>query len=87
MAQEDTKRFNYVAMAVTGIATLAYMTMYLCSKVSQAAAQKQRNGSTSGVIDRKWNRSISCFACKNDAINKSLKIITSLVTPQVIYFI
>ena len=29
MAKEDTKRFNYVAMAVTGIATMAYLAMYL----------------------------------------------------------
>jgi len=28
MAREETKRFNYVAMAVTGIATLAYLTMF-----------------------------------------------------------
>jgi bacteriorhodopsin len=28
MAQEETKRFNYVAMAVTGIATMAYLAMY-----------------------------------------------------------
>merc|ERR1711963_780440 len=27
MAKEDTKRFNYVAMAVTGIATMAYLGM------------------------------------------------------------
>jgi bacteriorhodopsin len=27
MAKEETKRFNYVAMAVTGIATLAYLCM------------------------------------------------------------
>merc|ERR1719240_290717 len=27
MAKEDTKRFNYVAMAVTGIATMAYLAM------------------------------------------------------------
>merc|ERR1711976_1118817 len=28
MAQEETKRFNYVAMAVTGIATMAYLAMF-----------------------------------------------------------
>jgi bacteriorhodopsin len=27
MAKDDTKRFNYVAMAVTGIATMAYLAM------------------------------------------------------------
>merc|ERR1719408_358549 len=27
MASNDTKRFNYVAMAVTGIATMAYLAM------------------------------------------------------------
>merc|ERR1719456_2127250 len=27
MANEETKRFNYVAMAVTGIATMAYLAM------------------------------------------------------------
>merc|ERR1719316_1499114 len=27
MAKEETKRFNYVAMAVTGIATMAYLGM------------------------------------------------------------
>merc|ERR1719502_878559 len=27
MAKEETKRFNYVAMAVTGIATMAYLAM------------------------------------------------------------
>merc|ERR1719456_701090 len=28
MANEETKRFNYVAMAVTGIATMAYLAMW-----------------------------------------------------------
>jgi len=28
MAHEETKRFNYVAMAVTGIATMAYLAMF-----------------------------------------------------------
>merc|ERR1719265_538481 len=28
MAKEESKRFNYVAMAVTGIATLAYLSMF-----------------------------------------------------------
>merc|ERR1719387_2270030 len=28
MAQPSTKRFNYVAMAVTGIATMAYLAMW-----------------------------------------------------------
>jgi bacteriorhodopsin len=39
MASEDTKRFNYVAMAVTGIATMAYLTMFSGAGVTEIAGR------------------------------------------------
>jgi bacteriorhodopsin len=35
MAQEETKRFNYVAMAVTGIATMAYLAMFCGAGITE----------------------------------------------------
>lgn len=37
MASEDTKRFNYVAIAVTGIATMAYLAMASGAGISHGA--------------------------------------------------